>query len=135
MTFPYLRLPLGTTKPSVSDCLPIVQRIERRLLGCSQFLTQAGKLEIINTVLSSMTTFHMGTLLLHSEVINQADKYTIHCLWRGLDINAKKPPLVAWKLVTRPKSEGGPGVLNSRVHNEALLIKQLHKFYYKVDLP
>ena len=33
MPFTYLGLPLGTTTPSVNDCLPIVRRIEKRLLG------------------------------------------------------------------------------------------------------
>jgi hypothetical protein len=27
-----------------------------------------------------------------------------HCLWRGGDINAKKAPFAAWKMVTKPKS-------------------------------
>jgi hypothetical protein len=39
-------------------------------------------------------------------IINQIDKYKRHCLWRGGDINAKKPPMAAWKLVTRPKAKG-----------------------------
>jgi hypothetical protein len=33
------------------------------------------------------------------------DKYRKQCLWRGGDINAKKPPLASWKKVTRPKSK------------------------------
>jgi hypothetical protein len=31
LPFPYLRLPLGTTRPSVQDLSPIVDQIERRL--------------------------------------------------------------------------------------------------------
>ena len=68
MPFPSLGLSLGITKPSVAHCLPIVRRIERKLLGCSQFLTQAGKLEMVNTILSSMRTFHMCTILLYTDV-------------------------------------------------------------------
>ena len=54
MPFPYLGLPVGITKPFVTDYTPIVRRIERGLLGCSQFITQAEKLEMLNTVLSSI---------------------------------------------------------------------------------
>jgi hypothetical protein len=69
------------------------------------------------------------------DILNQIDKYRRHCLWRGSDLNARKPPLVAQKLVTRPKRKGGLGVIRLRVHNDALLMKYLHKFYSKDDLP
>lgn len=65
MPFTYLGPPLGTTKPSVQDFLPYVQRIERRLTGCAQFFTQAGKLEMVNSVLTSMPIFLLCTLKIH----------------------------------------------------------------------
>jgi hypothetical protein len=45
---------------------------------------------------------------------------TEHCLWRGANINAKTPPKAAWAMVCLPKEEGGLGVINLRVQNEAL---------------
>jgi hypothetical protein len=42
LPFTYLGLPLGTTKPIIEDFLPLVQRVERRLLSPSAFLSQAG---------------------------------------------------------------------------------------------
>lgn len=104
-------------------------------MGCAHFLTQAGKLEMVNSVLSSLPTFIMCTLHIPVTMIKQVDKYRKHLLWRGSDINAKKPPLAAWQLVTRPKSEGGLGVKNLRVQNKALLMKSLHKFYNREDIP
>jgi len=47
----------------------------------------------------------------------EIDKYRKHCLWRGYDINAKKPPKAAWELVCLPKTEGGLGVLNLKTQN------------------
>jgi hypothetical protein len=38
-------------------------------------------------------------------------------------------------LVTRPKKKGGLGVLKLRVQNNALLMKNLHKFFSKSNLP
>lgn len=35
----------------------------------------------------------------------------------------------------RPKKEGGLGVLSLKTHNEALLLKLLHKFLNKGDIP
>jgi hypothetical protein len=52
--FPYLGLPMGTTKPKVDDFIPLVQRIERRLASTSNFLNQAGRLEMVNSMLSAL---------------------------------------------------------------------------------
>ena len=136
-TFPftYLGLPLGLTKPTIDDFLPLVHRIERRLIATSLFLTQAGKLEMVNSVLSALPTFYMCTLKLPPTVIKQIDKYRKHCLWRGSDMNVKKPSLAAWDLVCCPKSEGGLGVLKIAVQNDALLLKHAHKFFNKLDYP
>jgi hypothetical protein len=38
-------------------------------------------------------------------------------------------------MVTMPKSKGGLGVINLRRQNDAFLLKHLHKFFNKEDLP
>jgi hypothetical protein len=38
-------------------------------------------------------------------------------------------------MVTKSKDEGGLGVLDLRTQNEALLIKNLHKFFNRADIP
>jgi hypothetical protein len=38
MPFTYLGLPLGTTRPRIHDLLPLVDRLERRLVATSNFL-------------------------------------------------------------------------------------------------
>ena len=38
-------------------------------------------------------------------------------------------------MVCKPKNRGGLGVLNLKIQNEALLMKFLHKFYNKMDIP
>ena len=35
----------------------------------------------------------------------------------------------------KTKEKGGLGVINLRLQNDALLLKQLHKFYNKEDVP
>lgn len=49
-------------------------------------------------------------------------------------MNSKKPSKAAWPLVYLPKSEGGLGVINLAAHNDALLLKFLHKFFSKADI-
>jgi hypothetical protein len=105
LTFTYLGLPLSNSKPIIQECLSLVHRIERRLLSTSMFLTQGGKLLMVNSVLSSLTTFYLCSIKVTIEVLNQIDKYRRHCLWRGGDVNDKKPPLASWKLVCKPKKK------------------------------
>lgn len=38
-------------------------------------------------------------------------------------------------MVCLPKKQGGLGVVNTNAHNEALLLKFLHKFYTRADIP
>jgi hypothetical protein len=43
--------------------------------------------------------------------------------------------LVAWEIVQQPKNKVGLGVINLRFQNDALLLKHLHKFYNKMEIP
>jgi hypothetical protein len=135
LPFTYLGLPLGTNKPFVNDSLPLVHRVERRLISTSIFLSQGGKLQMVNSVLSSLPTYFICSIKIPVDILNQVDRYRWHCLWVGGDVNAKKPPLAACKLVTRPKPTGGLGVSRLRLQNDVLLLKNLHKFFNIADLP
>jgi hypothetical protein len=76
----------------------------------------------------------MCSLKLPVTVIEVIDKYRKNCLCRGKEFNQKKYNLAAWDLVRRPKSKGVFGVVNLVVQNNALLLKQLDKFYRKADV-
>jgi hypothetical protein len=103
--FTYLGLPLGLTKPLVRDFAPLICRVERRLAASSQFLSYAGRLQLINFVLSSLPTYYMCSLKLPVIVIEVIDKYRKNCLWRGKEFNQKKYNFTAWDLIRRPKSK------------------------------
>jgi hypothetical protein len=53
----------------------------------------------------------------------------------GSDLADKKTPKAAWHMVCLPKKEGGLGVIDLYVQNGALLLKNLHKFFNKANLP
>jgi hypothetical protein len=50
-------------------------------------------------------------------------------------IKLRKRNLAAWPMVLKLKEIGGLDVIDLRLQNYALLMKQLHKFYSKVDVP
>jgi hypothetical protein len=97
--FTYFGLPMGLTKPQVKDYAPLICRVERRLSASAQFLSYAGRLQLVNSVLSSLPTYYMCSLKLPVAVIEAIDKYRKNCLWRGSDFRRKGYNLVAWKMV------------------------------------
>lgn len=95
LPFTYLGLRLSTSKPSVADFWSLVSRCERKLRFFSSYLSEAGRLEMSNVVLSALPTFAMSTFLLAKTVIKQIDKFHKHCLWRGSDLHSRKPSKAA----------------------------------------
>ncbi|TVU04883.1 hypothetical protein EJB05_48023, partial [Eragrostis curvula] len=49
--------------------------------------------------------------------------------------NRKGGNLAAWPMVAMPKDRGGLGIKNLRIQNNALLLKHLHNFYCKKEVP
>jgi hypothetical protein len=62
MPFTYLDLPIGTTRPRVEHYDPIMNRMERQLISISSLLTYAGRLQLVNSVLSASSTYAMCSL-------------------------------------------------------------------------
>jgi hypothetical protein len=135
LPFTYLGLPMGTTKPRVEHFGFIMNKVERRLTATSNLLSHAGRLQLVNSVISSLPTYAMCTLQLPVSVLDYIDRARRHCLWRSSDSNAKMKPLVAWKKCSKPKRKGGLGIINLRSQNIALLLKHLDKFYNKKEIP
>jgi hypothetical protein len=125
---------MGLTKPQVKDYTPLICRIERRLSASSQLLSYARRLQLVNSVLSSLPTYYMCSLKLPVAVVDIIDKHRKNCLWRGSDFRKKGYNLAAWNLVMKPKDKGGLGIINLTLQNDALLLKQLDKFYNKADI-
>jgi hypothetical protein len=73
--FTFLGLPLGLTKPQVKDYAPLICLIERRVSATSQFLSYAGRLQLVNSVISSLPTYYMCSLKLPLTVIKIIDKH------------------------------------------------------------
>jgi hypothetical protein len=120
---------MGLTKPQVKDYAPLICRIERKMAAASLHLSYVGRLQLVNSVLSSLPTYYMCTLKFPITVIDIIDKHRKNCIWRGREFNRKGYNLAAWDLVRKPKDKGGLGVINLSVQNDALLLKQLDKFY------
>ena len=106
LPFTYLGLPVGTTKPRIIDLMPLVDNMERRLSASSSFLAQGGRLQYLNSALSSVPIFFLCSLDIPPGILKQLERIQRQCLWRknGQD---HAPSLAAWQLVCRPKNKGG----------------------------
>lgn len=135
MPFTYLGLPMGSTRPTIKDMSPLVDRIERRLSSVVSFLSYGDSLVLINSVLSSLPTYFMCTLVLPKGIIEIIDRARRRCLWRKDKNKERVNSLASWEMVCRPKDKGGLGIINLQVQNRALLLKHLDKFYNNADLP
>lgn len=134
MPFTYLGLPMGTTKPRMEDLTPLMDRVERRLSGCSIWLSHSGRLQMLNSAITPITTYALCTIKLPQGVIENIDRARKQCLWRGNTEKKRGGNLVAWEKVQKPKDKGGLGVINLRPQNDALLLKHADKFYNKIDI-
>src|SRR4051794_36929897 len=123
MPFTYLGLPMGITKPSVTDLMPLVDKIERRLTSTSMWLSFGGRVQLINSALSSLISYALGIIKIPDKIIYLFDQARRHFLWRkSADINSTAHSLAAWNMVCKPKTKGGLGILNLKVKNVALLM-------------
>ena len=119
----------------MEDLTPLMTRMERRLSACSSMLSYSGRLEMVNSAITPIATYTMCSLKLPAGVIDNIDRIRKQCFWRGNDRSKRGGHLAAWPMVTLPKTKGGLGVLNLRIQNDGLLLKQLHKFYNKENIP
>ena len=58
----YLGFPLSLSKPRIEDFMPLLRRVESRLLSCSTLLSTRDKLTLIKLVFSSLPIFFMCSL-------------------------------------------------------------------------
>jgi hypothetical protein len=117
LPFTYLGLPMGTTKPTVQDLMPLVDRIERRVSATFMLMSYSGRVTLINSLLTSIATFTMCSIQLNPKILEHIEKIRRHCLWvkKLEDGEEKCYSLASWQMVCRPKKKGGLGILNLKL--------------------
>ena len=107
----YLGLPLLTKSMTVLDFLPLIEIIRKMINSWkNRILSYAGRLQLINSVIISLSNFWMAAFRLPNACIKEVEKFCSVFLWSGPELNGKKAR-VSWADVCRPKQDGGLGVL------------------------
>lgn len=121
----YLGLPLLTKSMTVVDFLPLVEKIRKRIgTWTGRFLSYAGRLQLINSVIISLVNFWMAAFRLPSGCIHKIERLCSAFLWSGVDLNYKKAK-VNWKEVCKTKQEGGLGIRSLKEMNVVSVLKLL----------
>ena len=109
--------------------------MERKLSTAATLLDLGSKLTLVNSVITSLAIYAMCSIRLPPKILEHLDKLRRYCLLaKNTDDGMKAVSLAAWDLICRPKNKGGLGIIDLRVQNQGLLLKQLHKFYNRMDL-
>lgn len=124
-TFPfrYLGIPITFKRIGIGDCHKLVERMVGRIRGWgAKKLSYAGRLVLVQSILSQLHTYWARIFIIPTKVLNQVNSICRNYLWGGSDVYGKSP-LVAWDTVCRTKKEGGLGVLQCKYWNMALIRK------------
>ncbi|KAL2231101.1 UNVERIFIED_CONTAM: hypothetical protein Sindi_1704500 [Sesamum indicum] len=120
----YLGLPLFSSRLSISDCQPLISKIDARITGWEGIsLSYAGRVQIIKSMLSTLSLYWASAFILPKKVIKEIEKRLRNFLWKGTTSSGYAK--VAWKDVCRPADEGGLGFKDISTLNHALMSKKL----------
>ena len=126
---------MGSTRPKVSDLMPMVSRLDHRLAGIATMMSYSGRLIHLKSIVAALPIFAMCCIRVPFTILDHFEKSGRNFLWYGKDINKKGNCLVKWDNVCLPKKAGDLGVLDLRIQNKTLLTKFLFKFFNKHDIP
>ena len=122
----YLGLPLHTRQLCRVDIQPIIDKIGARLATWKgKLLNRAGRLRLINTVLTSLPMYHLTVFRLQKWAIKKIDKMRRGFLWKGTEEAQGGHCLVQWARCLRPKNFGGLGILDLDLFSRALRLRWL----------
>ena len=129
----YLGLPLGAKFKSKDIWNPIVEKMERRLVGWKRvYLSKGGRLTLIKSTLSNLPTYFLSLFPIPAAVAKRIEQIQRNFLW-GSSMDSVKFLLVKWDQICRPYFQGGLAIKNIRQFNAALLGKWLWRFGVERD--
>lgn len=128
----YLGLPLHLRQLRRVDIQPLIDKVASRLpTWKGKFLNRAGRLKLVNSVLSSIPTYFLTVLVPKKWMLKRLNKLRRGFLWKGSEEANGGHCLVRWEKVQRPKKIEGLGILDLELFRRALRLRWL--WYQWVD--
>ncbi|XP_074277764.1 uncharacterized protein LOC141601388 [Silene latifolia] len=98
----------------------------------SKKLSYAGRLVLVNSVLTTLYNYWVNILIIPKGVLNRLNAICRSYLWDGSS-ELMRVPLVSWEKVCAPKTEGGLGIRDSYSWNVAAMGKLVWWIYCNPD--
>ncbi|XP_022566691.2 uncharacterized protein LOC111210528 [Brassica napus] len=119
----YLSLLLLTKQMTSPDYAPLIEKIRSRISSwTARFLSFARRLQLIASVIHSLTNFWISAFRLPKKCIAEIDSMCAAFLWSGPVLSTKKAK-VSWKDCCKPKEEGGLGLRSIKEANDVSCLK------------
>jgi hypothetical protein len=112
-------------KPKINTWEHTKVKLQKRM-----YLSKGGRVTLIKSTLSNLPTYFLSLFPIPSSVVSRIEKLHRDFLWGGIGEEFKYH-LVSWSTVCSPISEGGLGIRNLRIFNQALLGKWLWRFAHE----
>ncbi|XP_074288609.1 uncharacterized protein LOC141613766 [Silene latifolia] len=123
LPFRYLGIPISCKRMGIGDCTRLVEKVVARIRGWgAKKLSYAGRLVLIQAVLTQLHTYWTRIFIVPVTVIDRIEGVCRNYLWSGSE-QYLRTPTVAWEKICREKKEGGLGIVNSRHWNTAMIAK------------
>jgi len=122
----YLGLPLHVRAIRRVDIQPLIDKMGGKLAAWKgRLLNKAGRLRLVNSVLSSLPTYFLTVFKLPKWAIKKIDRIRRSFLWKEAAEANGGHCLVQWSKTLRPKKFGGLGILDLDLFSRALRLRWL----------
>ncbi|XP_058732794.1 uncharacterized protein LOC131604367 [Vicia villosa] len=121
LPFKFLGVRVGDSPRKLSMWKDLLAMFRKRLnVWRGRYLSMAGRVELINSVLNAIPIFSLSFYKAPKKVLQDIKYIQSKFLWGGVDID-KPIHWVIWDTVCKSRKEGGLGVRNVEIMNVALL--------------
>lgn len=104
--------------------MPLIEKIEKKMQGWKgRLISCGGRLQLVNSVLASISIYFMTCFLLPKWVVQRIDQIRRRFLWGKCSGDERGVSWLNWEAVCLPKRYGGLGVIHIGIQNTALLLR------------
>lgn len=126
----YLGMPMTVGRPARELFLPMIEKVEGKLGGWKgKMLSRGGRLQLVQSVLSTIPSYHMMCFRLPQWAITRIDKVRRQLLWGKNDESQRGISLTNWPMACNPRRFGGLGIANLNLVNITYLLRWWWKAY------
>ncbi|XP_074313832.1 uncharacterized protein LOC141649028 [Silene latifolia] len=129
----YLGVPISAGKLAANHYTVLIEKVIARIrtFGAKK-LSYAGRLILVNSVLTSLYSYWATIFIIPKCVLKKIDAICRNYLWDGT-IEYLRTPKLSWEKVCSPKCEAGLGIRYSYCWNQAAIGKLVWWLYTKPD--